>query len=480
MSTISLARPPGRLPVSGDLSSALVLALGAFAVGADAFVIAGFLPSIADALGVSTTDGGRSITAFLLTYAVLAPLLAVTTSHVPRRVLLVGALLVLGLANLLSALAPSLPVLMAGRMLAAVGAAAYTPIAAAVCAALVRPRSRAGSPGLVAGRIAFAMTLGLALGEFVSRWLGWRAALGTVSTVCLFAGVAMMLTAPALPDRPGARVRPPRSTLPSLAVLSVVAGYAVYAYGVPALDTIGVSDAAPVLTLFAYGLGAMVVNAVTGLRRAGEERRRIAQELHDSLTHNISLIKVQAGVAVHLARQRGEAVPERLLAIEEASAEAMRELRSTLHLLRDPDGRPTTGSLDGLPDLLTRVRAAGLPATMTVTGSRRTLPGEVDHAAYRIVQEALTNVSRHAGGASALVRIAYRPDRLTVRVDDDGVGGPPVSPGIGLTGMRERVTGLGGRLRAGPRPGGGFTVEADLPLPPASADARATARRRLT
>jgi signal transduction histidine kinase len=327
-----------------------------------------------------------------------------------------------------------------------------------------------------------ATTLGLALGEVAGRWIGWRAALGTVATVCLVAGVGVMLTMPALPGRPRTRIRLPRPTVMSLAVLSVVVGYAAFAYGVPALSTIGVPDAAAVLMLFAYGLGAMFVNAVTGLRHAGEERNRIARELHDSLTHNISLIKVQAGVAVHLARQRGEPVPESLLAIEEASAEAMRELRATLHLLRDPHGERVTGGLDGLPDLVERTRAAGLPATVTVTGSRRALPGEVDHTAYRVVQEALTNVSRHAGEASALVRVAYRPDRLTVRVDDDGRGGSsaPVSPGIGLTGMRERVTALGGRLHAGPRQGGGFTVEADLPLRPAARRAFAFARIQST
>jgi signal transduction histidine kinase len=103
---------------------------------------------------------------------------------------------------------------------------------------------------------------------------------------------------------------------------------------------------------------------------------------------------------------------------------------------------------------------------MTVSGERRTLPGEVDRTAYRIVQEALTNVSRHAGDASALVRIAYRPDHLTVQVDDDGraMPGAPLEPGIGLTGMRERVAALGGLLHTGPRRDGGFTVQAELPL----------------
>ncbi|MCO6005872.1 sensor histidine kinase [Actinoallomurus purpureus] len=200
------------------------------------------------------------------------------------------------------------------------------------------------------------------------------------------------------------------------------------------------------------------------LRRAGEERLRIARELHDSLTHSISIVKVQAGVAVHLARKRGEEVPEALLAIQEASGEAMRELRATLEVLRE--GEPAGSGLDRLPDLVRRARSAGLPADVTVTGRPRALPAAVDLAAYRIVQEALTNVARHAGPAAASVHVRYGDDTLTVRVDDDGLARPGASPepGVGLIGMRERVAALGGRLRAEPRPEGGFTVDAELPL----------------
>jgi signal transduction histidine kinase len=195
---------------------------------------------------------------------------------------------------------------------------------------------------------------------------------------------------------------------------------------------------------------------------------RIARELHDSLTHSISLIKVQAGVAVHLARKNGQAVPPALLAIQDASGEAMRELRATLGVLR-ADEEPV-GGLDRLDDLLTRARDAGLPTTLTVAGTRRGLPPVVDRTAYRIVQEALTNVARHAGPATATVTMSYAEDSLTVQVDDDGraaATGPPV-PGVGLVGMRERVTALGGSLHAGPRPVGGFTVRARLPLADAS------------
>jgi signal transduction histidine kinase len=260
----------------------------------------------------------------------------------------------------------------------------------------------------------------------------------------------------------------------------------------------------------------------TARRRAGEERLRIARELHDSLTHSISIIKVQAGVAVHLANKRGEEPPAALLAIQEASTDAMRELRATLEVLRDPDpeaaapgdaamgdagpgdaghriadraeggtngatagqapgqaaaqvngrasgqvnGAANGSGLDRLNDLVERARAAGLPATVTVSGDRRALPAEVDRTAYRIVQEALTNITRHAGEATASVRIDYRPDELVVQVDDDGSATPAAAPvpGVGLTGMRERVTALGGRLRAEPRPEGGFRVRAELPM----------------
>ncbi|MBT2418804.1 sensor histidine kinase [Streptomyces sp. ISL-22] len=196
------------------------------------------------------------------------------------------------------------------------------------------------------------------------------------------------------------------------------------------------------------------------LRRAGEERLRIARDLHDSLTHSISIVKLQAGVAVHLARKRGEEIPPALLAIQEASGEAMRELRATLEVLRtdEPTGTPAL--------LVERARAAGLAVELAVTGEERPLAATVDRAMYRIVQEALTNAARHAGPAKVVVRLGYADGELTIDVEDDGTADPssPPAPGIGLTGMRERVTALGGTLDAGPRADGGFAVRARLPL----------------
>ena len=210
-------------------------------------------------------------------------------------------------------------------------------------------------------------------------------------------------------------------------------------------------------------------------RMAMEERLRIARELHDSLTHSISVIQVQAGVAVHLARKRGEDVPPALAAIQEAGADAARELRATLGVLRSEEDGDGSG-LAQLDSLVARARAAGLPVTVTVTGAQRPLPPEVDQAAYRIVQEALTNVSRHAGHACASVHLHYTPETLSVQVDDDGqgpvistdtsngtgTGTRPSGPGLGLVGMRERVSALGGQLQAGPQDGG-FRVRAELP-----------------
>ncbi|GAB2759016.1 sensor histidine kinase [Streptomyces bullii] len=203
----------------------------------------------------------------------------------------------------------------------------------------------------------------------------------------------------------------------------------------------------------------------TARRRADEERLRIARELHDALTHQISVIKVQAEVAVHVARKRGEQVPEALLAIQEAGREATRELRATLQALRDDDTAPPRG-LDHVPELVERARAIGLDATLTIEGRRPEVPAAVDRTVYRIVQESLTNIARHADAATAAVRIDCRPDTLAVRVDDDGKAAPGAAPvpGVGLLGMRERVTALGGRLRAAPRDGGGFTVQAELPV----------------
>ena len=210
-------------------------------------------------------------------------------------------------------------------------------------------------------------------------------------------------------------------------------------------------------------------------RQASEERLRIAQELHDVLAHNISLINVQAGVALHLIDERPEQAETALVAIKEASKEALGELRSVLDMLRhDDDGAasrsPAPTLTSDVDDLVARASAAGVEVRVEHAGEPRALPPGVDRAAFRITQEALTNVVRHAGGAPAALRVSYEDDALVLQVDDDGPridaagnASPNGSGGRGITGMRERAVALGGRLEAGPRPGGGFRVRAWLP-----------------
>ncbi|WP_052668654.1 sensor histidine kinase [Nitriliruptor alkaliphilus] len=203
-------------------------------------------------------------------------------------------------------------------------------------------------------------------------------------------------------------------------------------------------------------------------RRVAQERLSIARELHDSLTHSISVIKVQSGVAVHLARKRGEEVPPALLAVQEASTDAIRELRGTLDVLRPgtvaDEGMLAVG-IERLPELVEVTRRSGLQVSFTITGRTDGLAPHLDRAVYRIVQESLTNVTRHAAASQVDVHVVLDDDVLTVRVADDGTASDQraTPPGLGITGMQERARALGGRLVAGPRPAGGFLVAAELP-----------------
>jgi len=204
-------------------------------------------------------------------------------------------------------------------------------------------------------------------------------------------------------------------------------------------------------------------------RRVDEERLRIARELHDVVAHTMATINVQAAVAAHVLPTKPEAAAEALLAIKAASKEGLRELRAILNVLRQADDADPVQPAPGLGQLGTLVegaRQAGLPITLTVTGAPFPLPAAVDLAAYRIVQESLTNVIRHAGPASATVSLSYRPDEIGIDVTDTGhgpkaAGGGPA--GHGHAGMRERAAAVGGTLQTGPRAGGGYQVTARLP-----------------
>ncbi|PSK92306.1 signal transduction histidine kinase [Murinocardiopsis flavida] len=217
----------------------------------------------------------------------------------------------------------------------------------------------------------------------------------------------------------------------------------------------------------------------TARRRAGEERLRIARELHDSLTHTLSVMNVQAGVAVHLLDKqphRDEETYRALTTIKAASHEALRELRATLGVLRtrgEPPGPPP--SLRRLPELVKAAEDTGSRVEVVVEGRQRPLPVEVDRAAYRVVQEALTNAARHAPGARVAVRVGYRGEAVVIDIEDDGspaatrtAAPAPGGDGHGLVGMRERVVAVDGTLRAGPRSPSGYAVHAILPVDPES------------
>ncbi|MYS92407.1 MULTISPECIES: sensor histidine kinase [Streptomyces] len=228
-------------------------------------------------------------------------------------------------------------------------------------------------------------------------------------------------------------------------------------------------------------------------RRVAEERVRIARELHDLVAHQITLANAQATVAAHLFDTRPEQTRMSLKELVETTADALDDLRATVGLLRQSGDAATPAEpapgLSRLSTLLESFRRAGLEVSVQQEGTARPLPPGVDLTAYRIVQEALTNVTKHAGTGSARVHLVWNRDRVTITVADDGQGsgtaptastGPGAStaadrpPGYGLIGMRERATAVGGHLSAGRRPEGGFLVSTQLPLPPAKGTTRRT------
>jgi signal transduction histidine kinase len=206
----------------------------------------------------------------------------------------------------------------------------------------------------------------------------------------------------------------------------------------------------------------------TARRRAYEERLRMAQEVHDVVGHGLSVIAMQAGVALHVLDRRPDDVRASLEAIRETSTRSLDGLRSTLALLREDQQeaeRSPLPSLTELERLVEGVRATGVDVDLAVTGAQRRLPDAVDHAAYRIVQESLTNALRHSGATRVSVGVAYDDGAVELDVTDDGRGpAEPQRDGDGIAGMRERARALAGTLDVGTGPGGGFFVRARLPL----------------
>jgi len=208
-------------------------------------------------------------------------------------------------------------------------------------------------------------------------------------------------------------------------------------------------------------------------RRADEERLRIAREVHDVVGHGLAVINVQAGVALHVVGRRPEQAEVALAAIKRSSKDALEELRGTLAVFRQPkpdnaDGArrpaPGLGQLEGLAAAMTE---GGLPVEVAVTGDRASLPAAVDLAAYRIVQESLTNVLRHAGATTATVRVGYEPAAVVLEITDTGRGRASSAArpgGHGIAGMKERAAAVGGTLEAGPSRDGAFLVRARLPF----------------
>ena len=258
---------------------------------------------------------------------------------------------------------------------------------------------------------------------------------------------------------------------------SVVAVVACQALGYPGTNWVEVAIAAT----FSAGLPMLIGRIGFNRRRrisvdrdraaadaVAQERARIARELHDIVAHAMSVMVVQAGAARTVVDHDPEAARAAIGRIEETGRDGLTEMRRLIGILKGSgdgaDLAPQPG-LDRLGPLLDSIRGAGVPVECVTRGEPRSLPTGVDLAAYRFVQEALTNVVKHAGAASARVSLEWAPDALVVEVADDGRGGlaDRASAGHGLVGMRERVALYGGSLDAGPRAGGGFAVRARLP-----------------
>jgi predicted MFS family arabinose efflux permease len=271
------ARPAHResvtiAPGGTGLSSTFVLALGTFAVGTDAFIVSAFLPAMAESMQVGIATAGLSVISFTLAYAIFSPIIAALTSAVPRRQLLMTATLILAIANIGSALAPSLWVLIATRIVAAAAAATYTPSAGAVAAALVRPELKARALAVVIGGLTSATALGVPLGRIASTSMSWRMSLVFVAAIAIAAAIGIMISMPAMAGNPPVSLtrrlsvlrRPGVMTILPLTVLGMAACYAPQAFTVQVLRAVSIPDSAIPWMLACYGIGAVVGNFASG------------------------------------------------------------------------------------------------------------------------------------------------------------------------------------------------------------------------
>ncbi|WP_063748349.1 histidine kinase [Frankia sp. EAN1pec] len=275
----------------------------------------------------------------------------------------------------------------------------------------------------------------------------------------------------------------PPALMQDRAILLVIVGLITWTVAPTAVGDSARSRRAHVAAMVDRALRAEQSREEEARRQVAEERLRIARELHDVIAHHITLVKVQASVASHLLCEEPSGAEEALGHIRHASRTVLEELRSLVTVLRDtgePASTEPPPGLARLPELLASFEASGMPVSFRTAGTPRELPALADLAAYRIVQESLTNAHKHARGGRTRVDIGYFDQELrlhvhnTIRAEADvnpilstgpHRGRPLDRGGHGIAGMRERMTALGGRLRAGPDPDGGFAVSASMPLP---------------
>ncbi|MDQ4008616.1 MAG: sensor histidine kinase [Actinomycetota bacterium] len=273
-----------------------------------------------------------------------------------------------------------------------------------------------------------------------------------------------------------ARHLPLRTSLPACVVAMLLLLTHIFTNNAALPGFLGlVPGSAWVVVPFALGLSVRQARVAAERSRAelvrervADERLRVAQEVHDVVGHGLAAIKMQADIALHVADRKPEQAATALTAISRTSTEALEELRATLALVRrdadDADARTPLPGLGRLDDLEQRMSHAGLSVRVSTTGTPVGLPPQVDLAAYRVVQEALTNVLRHSPATVARVQVDYETDAVALTVTSSGTAEAERAGGLGMPGMRGRVESLGGTFSAGPTAGGSFEVRARLPI----------------